>query len=129
MNKKSLLFFAFSLAVILWCLNYIALIFYLYWTTLWYDILMHFMGGLTVAVLIIVLFTIETRSRNAFLFTFFAVMAIGLVWEAFEYLIDETFALEGYFLDTSMDLIMDALGAVSAYFLTTRPTSQSQESF
>ena len=127
MQKRHILFLALGLTILTWVLDYIAIVFYLYWTTTWYDIIVHFVGTLAIGTLIILLLDIHHRSTKSFIKVLVLVMAIGVGWEVFEYIIKETFALEGYLMDASADLIMDALGAISAYFITT--TSRSEESF
>ena len=129
MKKSSLLLLSFSLTVILWCLNYVALIFYLYWTTVWYDILMHLAGGLAIGSLVILLFRINKRSAGAFAIVFLVTMAVAISWEIFEYLIGETFSIEGYVIDTTLDLVLDAIGAILVYLLTTRSVTSRFQQF
>lgn len=122
--RKHLLLIGLSLTLLFWLLNFIALTFYLYWTTGWYDYMMHFLGGLTVGVLVIWTFNIKNKSPLSFLVVFISVLVVGGGWEVFEYVNDITFSTEGYTLDTIHDLIMDSLGAVVAYRVS---TSKSQE--
>ncbi|MDP3402991.1 MAG: hypothetical protein Q8S35_03510 [bacterium] len=102
---------ALILAGILALLQHYALANLLYWHYLWFDTLMHFVGGLTVATFGIAL--LVKRRALVFLIAMFGV-AIG--WELFELLINAEREANFYF-DTSLDLLMDALGMTTAYFL------------
>ena len=123
MKKSSILYTGFGLVVLLWVLNFIALTFYLYWTIDWFDYLMHFLGGLSLGVLAVWFLKVESRSSKSFLAVFISVMVISVGWEIFEYINGLTLSTEGYKIDTIHDIIMDALGIISAYWVT---TSRSQ---
>ncbi len=124
-KKSSLLILGLSLALLVSTLDYIAVIFYLYWTTIWYDIPMHFLGGLTIGILGVLVLRLEERSRKSFAQLLVFVMSVGIAWEIFEYLIGATYAIEGRMADITVDLILDAVGAAAAYFIALR----SRESF
>ncbi|MBI1974479.1 MAG: hypothetical protein HYS51_01315 [Candidatus Zambryskibacteria bacterium] len=126
MQKRLLLLSAFVLFSIVWLLNRIALTFYLYWTTSWYDIPVHFLAGMAFGVFIVWILNLQTRTKRSFLTVFLLATTTGITWEVFEYIIGDTFAIEGHLLDTISDLLMDAVGATSAYLVA---TSRSQESF
>lgn len=120
-RNPKLLYIGFGLVVLLWALNLIALNFYLYWTVGWYDIMMHFLGGMTIGVLVIWFLKLEEKSLKSFLIVFTYVMIIGSTYEIFEYINDLTFSTQKYPIDTVVDLTMDALGVVSAYWWATSP--------
>ncbi len=119
MRKYSLLCIGFGLTVLLWTLNFIALTFSFYWTLGWYDYMMHFLGGLTIGILVAWFLGVEGRSLKLFLILFTTVMAAGAAYEIFEYIYDMTLSTEEYSIDTTHDLIMDAVGAITAYYLIT----------
>ena len=90
---------------------------YLYWVW-WYDIVMHFLGGAWVALasawLLFYSGFFQRRpvtSKNIFLVTFSSVLVIGVGWEVFEYIFDIAVVGENYVSDTTMDFIMDFIGA------------------
>jgi len=116
MSKSSILLLSLALAALLWLLNYIAIIFSLYWTTLWYDILMHFLGGLTIGVFAAYVLRLGNIGRGFFWAVFCLAMLIGIGWEIFEYVYD----LQGDKIDTAWDLVMDSLGVIVAYLITSR---------
>jgi hypothetical protein len=122
MKRRTLLYLGLGLSALLSVLNYVALILYFYWTVWWFDTMMHFLGGLTLGVLVVWLLKIEKRSWGSFIGIFICVMVLGVVWEIFEYVSGITFLREGYMLDTIHDLVMDAAGLIAAYVIIL-PTS------
>mgnify|MGYP000438521745 CR=1 FL=1 len=115
-----LAFFAVLTAV----LHYFALVNFLYWNVDWFDILMHFLGGVTMALLaLFVFFTSDyisnfAKLRSDKLVVLFVVLSftavIGLGWELWEIFYGMSSILEDRF-DTILDLIMDMLGALVVF--------------
>jgi hypothetical protein len=100
---------ALVLSALLSALNWWASVDFLYWRYEWFDLPMHFLGGLALGVFIIVL--LGTFRPRLFLI---GITAVAIGWEIFEYV----FGLPreaNYVLDTKIDLLMDALGATVAY--------------
>lgn len=94
--------------------------FFFYWRYLWFDIPVHFLGGVCVALGISVLpfFRVHwfERFRKPLPYILLT-LAVGVIWEVFEVfsgvvVIDETFIP-----DTVLDLTMDALGGYVGYGL------------
>ncbi len=80
-----------------------------YWRYPWFDLPMHYLGGLAVSALLIAF--LERHKPRAFMLLF-ALVIIG--WEVFEYV----FGIpreENYALDTVLDLIIGSLGALTMY--------------
>lgn len=95
----------------------LAIIFYLYWVYPWFDLTMHLLGGITIALgLKTVLFrTYVTFLPESILTTVLTVLVIGIAWEVFEWsvgIVDPS-----YIVDTSLDIAMDAIGGVCGYYL------------
>lgn len=102
---------ALILAAALAALHSYALDTYLYWRYVWLDVPVHFLGGVTLAMLFIGLI------RNFHPKTFALLMACVLAgWELFELMI-QTQREANFFFDTALDLLMGALGAIVAYAL------------
>lgn len=87
-----------------------------YWSFSWFDILMHFLGGVCVALLIAYIL-ILIRGKlvyDEFIQTAFVIggtFVVGLFWEAFEHIFNVVFdPLQS--VDTVIDLLMDTLGAL-----------------
>lgn len=98
--------------------HYVAIEWYIYWLYPWFDILMHFWGGLVIAVgLQIPVFFSCTRIRISTLWQCaLVVLGIGIAWEFFEWqwvITDMT----RYVQDTTLDLIMDLAGGTLGFLL------------
>ena len=128
-RRRSLLYIAFTLALLICFLNYLAIMLYLYWTSFWYDYMMHFLGGVSIAVMAMWLLGVNERNRKNFWPVLIVVMAVGVGWEIFEYFIKAVPSpLQSYKVDTTHDLIMDAIGGVVAYFTLTRNSISKEAS-
>jgi len=105
--------------VIIFVLHLISLRNDYYWLIWWYDIMMHFLGGVWV---VLVLIWLNQLKAAAVVLTFKRVLTtivvVGLAWEIYELLFNQTFIdAKGYGLDTVLDLIMNTVGATAVYFL------------
>ncbi len=107
-----LLIASFIFAIILALLEQVALADFLYWHYVWFDTVMHFIGGLTIGTLVSALLT---RFRPVFYIIGVLVLAVG--WEVFEFYLGSNIHSRNFFFDTSVDLLMDAIGATVAYIL------------
>jgi len=100
-----------------------ATIFFLYSFYWWFDIPLHFLGGFCAGLISLYFYSFfhsqKSRPKTSFwllVAAIFGTIAVGLVWELFEYSVGITFNTVGdYFLDTVKDLIMDILGGYAAY--------------
>jgi len=117
MKQNTLLHAAFAFLVVISALQFAALQFSLYYFYPWYDIMMHFLGGIFVALILLWLFfyseyieRFEVSKRNIILIALLGTLVVGIGWEVFEYSIGNV-PEENYMLDTSIDLFMDLIGA------------------
>ncbi|MBL7045352.1 MAG: hypothetical protein ISR98_02020 [Parcubacteria group bacterium] len=125
MLKQKLFKEQFILVAIIALLDFIAINFYLYWTFWWFDIVMHFLGGLWVGLIVLWFFFFSgyvykdidlVKRSKIFLITIASVLFVGLVWEVWEVWAKLVFINEAsYFVDTPLDLIMDTLGGITAF--------------
>lgn len=95
-------------------LDFLANKLYLYWTTWWVDVILHFLAGAVVAMaVILVLESLSWLSRRHVIGSvIFSVIAVGIAWELFELRFEITSLADGvaYWSDTLSDLVLDALG-------------------
>ncbi len=98
-------------------LHWIASLEGLYWSIDWYDIVMHFLGGLWT--LLFILWVVSTqyayrlKKYVSVISLLVAVLVVGVVWEWHEIFFKFTsFSDVGYWFDTKLDLVMDTLGAI-----------------
>jgi hypothetical protein len=89
-----------------------------YWTVWWYDVMMHFLGGVWVALAVLWVSHMpfvpaSLKSRISFGSLALSVFVVGLAWEAYELVLGFSCLYDpGYASDTIQDLIMDTLGAL-----------------
>jgi hypothetical protein len=99
-------------------LQHLALAESLYWRFWWMDIIMHGLGGLLVGA--VVAYAIRYRFPallpRAYALVILAIVLVGVSWEVFEYLY-RIYDARNYPLDTSIDLVMDLLGALLGAFV------------
>lgn len=89
----------------------------------WWDIMLHFLGGVWLAmsgfwfVYLSDKFNIKRSVKNFFIATLVPVLVIGLGWEVFEYVNGITFVLPGerYEIDTIGDVFVDLAGGMLVY--------------
>ena len=128
---KEFILLSLSVAV----LHAVATHFDLYWTTDYSDILMHFLGGAMVSVAFLWFYfysgLFSSPNRNISLYFLIAILGTVLVsvsWEIFELLMDaERVGDIGYASDTTLDFIMDLVGALVASFYSYYSSSHSHQ--
>lgn len=114
------------IAVLTLGLHLLAIQFYLYWVFAWFDILMHFLGGLFLGFFTYGFFT---RRFNWFeklpAITIFAivtslVIVLGFTWEVFEFYLGSELdiSLQPSLNDTIADLFFDTTGALVAVLIS-----------
>lgn len=136
MHKDTYFLFTFILIATIATLHTLAYIFFWYWTLWWFDILMHFLGGLWVAVTSLWFFYLSGYVRKpkvdfktCLLITLGSILVIGALWEVFELSVG-AYRETNHVLDTAIDLIMDVIGSILGLFLfiKARPISSVEES-
>lgn len=94
----------------------------LYWKWQWLDSTLHFLGGATVSIFFLWLYFFSSAFqpqkrglKHFLLISVLAVILIGISWEIYELILGEVqISGERYAQDTTMDIIMDFLGALVA---------------
>ena len=124
MTRQNLLYILLSLICFVATLHMAATVFSLYWRLSWFDILPHFFGGAFVA---LGLFWLSFFSGyggvqrlpnyiSVFTLIFFGTLIVGVGWEVLENLLGLPWSPKGYWLDTELDLLFDAVGALCVYY-------------
>ncbi len=99
-------------------IHYLAMSWSLYWIYSWFDIPIHAIGGVVVALgsqssFFKRLFRVEVQT---FVRCMTLVMVVGISWEVFEWQVGIIDSLV-YLFDTGLDLCMDFLGGVLGYII------------
>lgn len=87
---------------------------FLYWHYPWFDTPMHFLGGLTSGAFLVGV--LHVRRPKLYLL---GCILIAVGWEVFEVLAGLP-REANYAFDTTLDLLMDALGMTCVYFIARR---------
>lgn len=124
MLKKPFFLETFVLLVIVGTLNWLASVYDLYWSVYEFDSLVHFLGGATLAAFFIwfyfysgVFGETQVNLKRFLLVAMTGAMFLAVAWEIYEFLIGEVniMGLE-YPFDTTLDFVMDFLGALAFCF-------------
>jgi hypothetical protein len=93
-----------------------------YWySSIWYfDMPMHFLGGVWLGLASIYLFSLKDDSLRSIFKIFFIVLLVGIGWEVFEIFVNKFTIQDPFnFLDTVSDIFFDLSGGCFAilYFI------------
>lgn len=119
MRRLKLALFIGALGLLIALLHVVAINLLFYWDIVWFDILMHFLGGFWVALLglwILAFFTrTDTFTLRAIIVTVLTfTIVIGIMWEVFEASAGISFVGTDQWGDLVTDLIADVLGGIAA---------------
>ncbi len=124
-GKKSLFFNAGLLVCAIFLIGVPAQLFYWYWIIWWFDMPMHFFGGVFIGLMSSWIFLyssyktyfafIKTQSQF-FIFGLVCVLVVGIGWEVFEYMLHLNVFQSGALniLDSTSDLFLDTAGGLTA---------------
>jgi len=104
---------------VLGAVHYLALEFYLYWQYVWFDVPMHILGGVVVALSLFAARDLGVSIPNAFFRlapVLLFVMVVGILWEIFEVKAG-LYMAENYVFDTAVDLCMDFVGGTVGFIV------------
>lgn len=117
MDSKKLLIRLLSLIFLIFLLNYLAMRFYWYSSIWYFDMPMHFLGGLWLGLALIWFFKIKDISLKSIFYLILGVLLIGVLWEVFEIIIDKIITGNLFnTLDTISDIFFDLAGGTFAIF-------------
>ncbi len=118
-NLKPLFWETLSLFVIVVILHYIATTYHLYWKIYEFDSVLHFLGGMTLALFFLWFYfysglfkPLNRKLKNFIVISILGSISIALFWEIYELIFKRYMVqISDYPYDLTMDLIMDVLGA------------------
>ncbi|MAF59357.1 hypothetical protein CL631_00745 [bacterium] len=124
MLRNKIFIAQFLLIAFIGVLHITALELYWYWVFPWFDILVHFLGGLWATLISLWFFfesgyvKVKRRVRNISLVAFFTIFFVAIGWEVFEFLAGVPIVGD-FAVDTTIDLIIGTLGALMAWIYYT----------
>ena len=117
MTRKKLFKTLSTLIVFIFLVNFMAGILHLYYSIWYFDMPMHFLGGVFLGLLLICFFYTDISeythgiSLNFILKFLLSVLFIGVVWEVFEFIVNMFIAKSPFnLLDTISDVCFDCAG-------------------
>ncbi len=124
MTKQKIFVLLVLLLYVIFALHLTALYFHWYWIFWWYDILLHFLGGLWLGGTAL-WFLKYVRNKDIFnnifsryVYPIIFVTFIGIAWEVFEFSLDTFIIFQtNDIVDTISDLGMDVVGGLTASLL------------
>ena len=127
-HRSRLLSLIAGLIFLIASLHLAATLFSLYWTLWWFDIILHLLGGIFAGLLVLWLRFFSgyigtspvPPGKKLIPLVVLGVVGIGVGWEVFERLLGHTWSVEGYWLDTTVDIVLDLLGGMLALGYFTR---------
>ncbi|HSE56981.1 MAG TPA: hypothetical protein VLB02_02770 [Candidatus Paceibacterota bacterium] len=121
--RKTLVLRALLLVLFIFAVNALAMKFYWYTAMLWFDMPMHFLGGVFLALATGVCLSrqlLEKPFRQVLPILLISVLCFGVLWELFEYSVQTVirFAQLANIPDSFSDLFFDMLGgSIGAIFV------------
>jgi hypothetical protein len=97
----------------------------------WFDMPMHYLGGVWLGLAIMYFFPPKESSEISVIKVIIGVLAFAVAWEIFEYIVDENISRNGFdLLDTMSDICFGLAGGFTAtlYFFK-RIAQQAKSSY
>ena len=113
MINTRLFFKSLGVLVLIAVLDWLGIILYLHWEYWWFDVGLHFLGGLCVSLALLSLRNFKSKTDAGLIFmVLFGTLFIGILWEIYELYFNFTSLSDGtyYWFDTLSDLILDICG-------------------
>jgi hypothetical protein len=132
-TERQIFWLIFILIIAIAVLHIGAVVYRLYWSFWWMDILTHFLGGLWVGTIALYTkyfgsdsITRVTAKISPLATSLLTVLLIGLIWEIFEYIAGVILVSpKAYVIDTSLDILMDIIGGLVSVALIRSPQNHT----
>jgi VanZ family protein len=88
--------------------------YFLYWRFVWFDMVVHFVAGLSIASFAYFLATFagEDRAKRRTEFVFWLALSVGILWEIFEFLFLHRLVRISL-INSASDVLFDLLGSLA----------------
>lgn len=120
MNRRKLLIRLAALIIFIFLVNSLSYKFYWYQSIWWFDMFMHFLGGFWLSLYLIWFLNPKEINSKIIIRIILGVFVIGIMWEFYEFYVDDTLAKNGISsLDSTSDMFFDLAGGLTAivYFM------------
>ncbi len=123
MTRKKLSIRVGSLVLFIFLVNFLAMKFYWYSSIWWFDMPMHFMGGLWLGLVFVWFFWGQEFNYKLVLKIILGVLIVGISWEVFEVLLNNYTIRDPFStLDTISDVCFDLAGSFFAILYSLKKT-------
>lgn len=121
MNVRRLLFLQLFLISIVAALHLVGTALYLYWVFWWYDMVVHFLASIWVALAALSI-ALHLGLRRVGLSVFACVVLVSIGWEFFEYHIGAADLTDRrvFVIDTALDFVVNMVGGFLGFYLGKR---------
>ena len=128
MEQKKLAKRILFLIVFIFLLNLLAHKLHFYVSIWYFDMIMHTLGGIWLALAIIFILRIEKSSKQNFIKVILGVIIVGIGWELFEFGVDEIILKNplNTDVDTFSDLLCDTIGGILGFIYYFRNSFKSK---
>jgi len=120
--KSPLFLSAILTTIIVAAIELVSFHFHLFYSIMWFDMIMHFSGGFLVAILALTIITYYKQDLSYGQVLFYGILAafvIGVLWEIYELYEGITvWGSSSYWGDNGMDVTMDTLGGLVAVWFS-----------
>ena len=116
-TRSGLAFSTILLALILLTVHYLGMRFYIYWSVSWYDLVVHCLGGITVAFVATLFAEYLWNKRLRLKSVFFITLFVAICWEIYEYIFGLSGASGHYWTDTLSDILMGFIGSIIGVYV------------
>ena len=121
MDRKKLLARIVILMILLFIFDRLASKFYWYFTVWWFDMPMHFFGGIWVGLFFLYAYKVKNISLRSVIEVTLSVLVMGILWEIFEFYVFNGIGRYPFdLLDTFSDIFFDLAGGLTAVWYVSR---------
>lgn len=120
MDPKRLLKQIVVLMIFMFVANQLATKFHWYYSIAWFDMMMHFLGGVWVAMFFLYVFKAPSTFARKFWVVISSVLVVGILWEVFEFGMGSIAGDAFNVRDTLSDIFFDLAGGCVAIFAKLR---------
>ena len=127
MDRKKLLTRLTYLIFFIFFINLVAMKLYWYYAIWYFDMPMHFLGGVWAAMVLLWLLPSKNLTPKLVFQVVLGVILIGTAWEVFEFMLDKSIVHNSFnLLDTLSDFCFDLAGALAYLVFNFRKTTPNK---
>ncbi len=128
MNRRKLSIRVGLLIIFIFLINFAAMKLHWYSLLWWFDIPMHYLGGLWLGLATVYFLPPKSINIKSILKVILVMLFFAVGWEVFEYFVDENISRNGFDIgDTLSDICFDLAGAFTSVIYFFKRISNNQD--